>query len=104
MKRIDAAVAAYPDSLEIRLVRGQTTGSGLLQLRRSGGGQIRIARVEGPRPEITARWTTDAGPVATVRVIVDADRVRSTGKGDLRVLLAEPPGQQVTIPVAWVIP
>jgi hypothetical protein len=102
-KRTAAAVAAYPESLTIRLARGQTVASGLVQVRRPGGGLVRIEKVESPHSGLQTRWTSEAGPVGTIRVIVDAEQLQGGGRAELRVLLSDPAGQAVTVPVTWII-
>lgn len=104
-KRKPGAVRAAPDSLDVRFAHGQAEASGLVQLRRPGGGSVRVMRVECEHPAIRARWPSAAGPVATVRVIVDAAKARGRGgKATVRVILAEPAGESLLIPVAWSIP
>jgi hypothetical protein len=103
-KRKPGAVKLTPESLDVRFARGQAEASGLVQLRRPGGGLLRVQRVECDHPAIRARWATAAGPVVTVRVIVNAAKAGShSGKAAVRVIFAEPAGESVVLPVTWMI-
>jgi hypothetical protein len=104
-KRRPGAVSAAPEAAEVRFARGQTEASGLVQLRRPGGGELQVERVECDHPAVRAKWPAAAGPVATVRVVVDRDKAGGRGgKAEVRVLLADPPGETVALPVTWVVP
>ena len=104
-KRTAADVAVSPDAPEVRFARGQAEASAVFQVRRPGGGAVRIERVECSNPAVRAKWPTEAEPVATVRVIVDAAKAGGqSGRAELKVVLAEPAGKEVVVPVSWSFP
>jgi hypothetical protein len=104
-RREPGAVKLTPDSLDVRFARGRAEASGLVQLRRPGGGSLRVERVECENPAVRARWAATAGPVATVRVIVTAAKADGrAGKAAVRVILAEPAGASVVLPISWALP
>jgi hypothetical protein len=104
-KRKPGAVSVTPDAVEVRFARGQAEASALVQFRRPGGGVLRVERVESDHPAVRAKWPTTAGPVATVRVVVDREKAGGRGgRAEVRVLLADTTGEAVVLPVAWAVP
>ncbi|OWK44294.1 DUF1573 domain-containing protein [Fimbriiglobus ruber] len=104
-KRLVGAVVVVPEAPTVRFVRGQTEASTLAHVRIPGGGLVRVERVECANPAVSARWSQDAGPVATVRFVVTADKVAPQGgRADVRMILATPPGEVVTVPLVWTVP
>lgn len=104
-KRKPGSVTATPGAPQVRFARGQAEASALLQLRRPGGGELRVERVESDHPAVRAKWSASAGPVATVRVVVDREKAGGRGGStEFRVLLAEPVGEPVVVPVTWTVP
>jgi hypothetical protein len=104
-KRSPGAVSAVPEVVEVRFARGQSEASGLVQLRRSGGGVLKVVRAECDHPAVRVRWADVTGPVATVRVVID--RVKAggqSGHAEVRVVTAEPGGEPVLVPVTWSLP
>ncbi|MFO0810986.1 MAG: DUF1573 domain-containing protein [Gemmataceae bacterium] len=73
----------------------------LLQLRDADGKPVVVERVEPGHAAVTSRWASGPSVFSTLRLGVD--RTKWTGgswSGDVRVILREPAGQVVTIPVA----
>jgi hypothetical protein len=104
-KRTPGAVVVTPDAAVVRFARGRAEASTLVQLRRPGGGELRVGRVESDHPAVRAKWPTVAGPVATVRVVVDREKAGGRdGRAEVRVLLADPAGESVVLPVTWTLP
>jgi hypothetical protein len=104
-KRMPGAITATPDAAEVRFARGQVEASTLVQLRRLGGGELRVERVESDHPAVRAKWPATAGPVATVRVVVDRGKASDRGgRAEVRVRMAEPAGESVVLPVSWTVP
>lgn len=104
-KRKPGSVTATPGAAEVRFARNQVEASALVQLRRPGGGELRVERVESDHPAVRAKWPTSAGPVATVRIVVDRERANNRGgRAEVRVLLAGPVGESMVLPVSWAIP
>lgn len=100
-KRAPGAVTAVPEELAVRFAAGQDEVSALVQLRAPDGKPVRIAAAEGDSPTVAVKYSPDAGPVATVRVTVGGAAATRRGSCRVRVRLAEPAGQEVTIPVSW---
>jgi hypothetical protein len=65
---------------------------------------VKIDHIECGHPALTARWPTEAMPVATVRVIVDAAKTGTAARSELKVILSEPAGRELVVPVSWSLP
>jgi hypothetical protein len=98
LKRTANGLVVTPDAVALRLVAGQPEVSALVQLRASDGSPVRVLHVASTCPDVTARWPEAGAVVSAVRVTVRADR---PGEASLTVRLAEPPLQEVVIPVTW---
>ncbi|HVK12531.1 MAG TPA: DUF1573 domain-containing protein [Gemmataceae bacterium] len=104
-KRKSGGVTVSPDAAAVRFARGQAEASALVQLRKPGGGELRVERVESAHPAVRAKWPATAGPVATVRVVVDREKTGGHGgRAEVRVWLADPVGESVVVPVSWANP
>ncbi|HET6575903.1 MAG TPA: DUF1573 domain-containing protein [Fimbriiglobus sp.] len=103
-KRKPGSVSMTPAVAAVRFARGREEASTLVQLRRPGGGELRVEQVESDHPAVRAKWPTAAGPVATVRVVVDREKAGRGGRAEVRVLLADPAGESVVLPVTWAVP
>lgn len=103
VKRSPESVVATPAVIDLNLPRDRAEASRLIQLRAPNGAMVRIDRVEAGHPQVRAKWSDSAGTVATVRVIV-ASQGEPAGTTDVRVILAEPAGQVVVVPVGWSTP
>jgi hypothetical protein len=104
-KRKPGSLTITPDAPEVRFAQSQEEASTLVQVRRPNGGNLRVERVESDHPALRGKWSAPAGPVATIRVI--ADRQKAAGRGgraDLRVVMAEPAGEVIVLPVSWTVP
>lgn len=100
-KRAGSGVVASPAEPVVRFAVGQEEASALVQLRRPDGGPVRVEKAEADSPAVRLRWATTTGPVATVRVTVDAAKAAGSGRGTVRVTFAEPAGAALELPVAW---
>ncbi|HEX4610268.1 MAG TPA: hypothetical protein VH092_18905 [Urbifossiella sp.] len=98
LKRAAGGLVVTPESVAVRLVPGTPEVSALVQLRNADGTPVRVLHVQSESPEVTARWPEAAAPVTAIRVMISATRA---GETRLRVRLAEPPGQELIIPVIW---
>lgn len=104
-KRTAADVIAAPEQPEVRFARGQAEASVLIQVRRPDGKAIRIAKVECEHAAVRGRWPEDAAAVASVRLSVDAAKANGrSGEATVKVILADPPGKEMLIPLKWSIP
>lgn len=102
-KRAADGVTVTPASASVRFATGQAEASALVQLR-GGGKSVAIKSVECSTPGVTVKFSEDAGPVATVRVIVSSAKAGASGTADVTVTLSEPTTTKLVIPVAWYAP
>jgi len=103
-KRTEATIQSVPEAPVIRFTATQTEASTLIQLRRPGGGQLQVAKVETTDASMTVKWSADPGTVVTVRATVDGTKAnRTNGKAELKVTFIDVPGELV-VPVAWSFP
>lgn len=104
-KRTAADVIASPEQPEVRFARGQAEASVLIQVRRPDGKAVRIAKVECEHAAVRGRWPEDAAAVASVRLSVDAAKATAkSGATTVKVILADPPGRELIVPLKWAIP
>jgi len=104
-KRTAADVIASPENPEVRFARGQAEASVLIQVRRPDGKAVRIAKVECEHAAVRGRWPDDAAAVASVRLSVDAAKAAGkSGEATVKVILADPPGRELIVPLKWSMP
>jgi hypothetical protein len=101
IKRPAASLTVTPEQMAIRLATGETSKSGVVQLRDPGGKLISIASATCSHPGITIVFSSGNLPVATVKATVDASRAGMAGMADVAVTLSTPAGQTLTIPLSW---
>ena len=101
MKKEPGAVSAAPEEVAVRFAAGQEEVSSLVQLRAPDGKKVRIESANSEFPAVSTKFSTEAGPVATVRVIVGGAAALQSGSTVVRIRLAEPAGQVVLVPVSW---
>ena len=93
-------LAATPPQVQARLSADQPVASTLVRLRPAEGQKMAIAAVEADDPGVTCTWAAGPGSGATLRVVVDVRRLADRdGPRTVRVRLAEPPNEVLTIPV-----
>lgn len=102
-KRAADGVTVTPATASVRFATAQADASALVQLR-GGGKNVAIKGVECATPGVTVKFSEDAGPAATVRVLVNAAKAGASGTAELTVTLSEPSGTTVVIPVVWYAP
>jgi hypothetical protein len=102
-KRAADGVTATPAAASVRFASGQAEASALVQLR-GGGKTVAIKGVECGTAGVTVKFSEDAGPVATVRVIVTAAKAGASGTAEVTVTLTEPTATKIVIPVTWYAP
>jgi hypothetical protein len=102
-KRELGVPAVTPESLVIRLTKGQAETSMLAQIRHNGQ-PVGIQRVESDQAGLTFRWSEGSGPVATVRVLVNPAKAGPAGQAEAIVTLQEPAGAKLTVLVSWYQP
>lgn len=75
-------------------------GSQLVRLRRRGDQPLRIEKVELSHPAIACTWAAGPGNDATLKIRLKSDALdQSQVEVNVRVLLAEPAGVALTLPV-----
>lgn len=97
-KRAAGAVVVAPEAVALRFASGQAEASAVVVLRSPGGGAVRVAKADCDAPAVRLKWSLGAGPVATVRATAAGP---GSGQAEIRVLLAEPAGHTITVPVTW---
>ena len=96
-----APVTATPAEVEVRLSAAQPVATALIRLRRADVGKVVVQSATADDPCVTCTWAAGPGPAATLKVQVDARRLTDRpGPRSVRVHLAEPAGEVVTIPVS----
>lgn len=100
-KKSPGQVVASPEEIAVRLNAGQEEVSTLIQLRAPEGKTIRIDSATSDFAAVGAKFSSAAGPVATVRISVGGIAAMQPGSCKVTVKLAEPAGQVVVIPVSW---
>lgn len=101
VKRSASALNVTPDRLAIRLATGETSKSGVVQLRDPSGKPLTIASVTCSHPGITVAFSSGLLPVATVKATVDLAKSETSGSAEVIVTLSTPAGQKLTIPLSW---
>jgi hypothetical protein len=95
-------VTATPAEVQLHGTRSQGFPARIVLLSAAGDGTVRIAGVESDHPAIRCTFAPGPGPRATLRIQVEKEKLAGqTSQGQLRVHLAEPAGQTVTVPVRW---
>lgn len=95
-----AAVTATPAQVEARLSADHPITAALVRFHYGGGHKLIIDSATADDPGIACTWASGPGPIATVKVRVDSRRLTNRdGPYSVRVQLAEPAGEVVTIPV-----
>lgn len=102
-KRAADGVTLTPTTASVRFATAQSDASALVQLR-GGGKTVAIKGVECTTPGVTVKFSEDAGPVATVRVLVNAAKAGASGTAEVTVTLSEPTATKLVIPVVWYAP
>lgn len=102
-KRSADGVTPTPAAASVRFAAGQGEASALVQLR-GGGKTVAIKGVECKTPGVAVKFSEDAGPVATVRVVVTAAKAGASGTAEVVVTLTEPTASTLVIPVVWYAP
>ncbi len=103
VKRSPGAVSAAPAAVTLTVPRGQPAPSRIVLLRAAGDGDVRVDKIEADDPALVCRWAKGPGKMATLRVGVDAARVKDVLRGTVRVHVGGPSPSVVTIPVVCTV-
>jgi hypothetical protein len=100
-KKAPGQVQAAPEEVAVKFTAGQEEVSALVQLRAPEGKTVRIESAASDYTAASVKFSTAAGPVATLRVTLGGTAAMQPGSCTITVKLAEPAGQVVLVPVSW---
>lgn len=100
-KQAPDGVRATPEAIVWRVSAGQAEASALVRLRAADGRPVAIRSATCDDPAVAVRWSAGAGTSATLRITLAVASAPPSGASVVRVELAEPPGGQVLVPIAW---
>jgi hypothetical protein len=101
VKRSAATLNVTPDRFVIRFATGESSKSGVVQLRDPSGQALAIASATCAQPGVSLTFSQGTLPVATVKATIDLEKAGKTGTAEVVVALSSPAGQSVTIPLSW---
>jgi hypothetical protein len=102
VKRPRQTVSASPDSLAVSTAADEPIPSRIVMLRSADDQPVVVERVECDDAAVTC--TTAAGPGlrATLKVQIDRAKVKGDAlEAKVRVMLKQPAGQTITVPLIW---
>ena len=99
VKRAANSISISPDKLTIRFAAGETTKSGVVQLRDPNGKPITISSATCSQPGISLAFSPGSNPIAAIRVTVDSAKATLNGTAEMIVTLST--GQTATVPLSW---
>lgn len=94
-------MALNPDRFLIRFSGGDTSKSGVVQLRDGGGKPIAITSATTTQAGVTVTFSPGSNPISTVKATVDLKLAGASGTADVFVQLNSPSPQSLTIPLVW---
>ncbi len=103
VKRPKQTVSASPDVLAVSSAAGEPIPSRIVLLRAPDDLDVLVERVECDTPAVS--WQTSAGPGHRATLKIQIDRTKVAGdalKANFRVVLKQPAGQTVTVPIEWI--
>ncbi len=97
---IKPALAVSPAQVDAHVSANAPVASTLVRLRPANGKKVVIESAEADDPGVTCTWAAGPGDGATLKIRVDGRRLdKRDGPRAVRVRLAEPPNEIVTISV-----
>jgi Protein of unknown function (DUF1573) len=102
IKRRKNTVSASPDELAVSSAAGEAIPSRIVLLRATDDQDVVTDRVECDSPAVSCQTAAGPGHRATLKIQID--RTKITGDAlqcNVKVLLKQPAGQVVSVPVAW---
>jgi hypothetical protein len=103
-RRAAGEAVATPDVLDLRLAKGQKAASGLVRLRVPDDKPLEVDRIEADNSVVRFKSATGPGQMVTLRIGVELEGARVSGLASVKVVLKEPKGQVIVIPVSWHVP
>jgi hypothetical protein len=102
-KRPRRRVQASPEEVEVTAAPGQPV-SRIVLLRGPDDEPVEVAGAECDGPAVRCTWAAGPGSLATLRLTLDPARLSGPEwRGQVRVRLARPAGQTVTVPVTCAV-
>ncbi|MFO0937173.1 MAG: DUF1573 domain-containing protein [Gemmataceae bacterium] len=99
VKRSPAALSLTPDRFTLRFATGETSKSGIVQLRDPAGKAITIASATCSHPGVSLSFSPGAHAITTVKATVDSSKAQAKGTADVIVTLST--GHALTVPLEW---
>lgn len=94
-------IIARPPEVALRLAPGQTASSEIILLQDRSNEPIVVGSLRADDPAVTAKWAAGPGTRATVRVIVDRRKARSTTLNTVvHIRLEHPVSEELHVPVS----
>ena len=102
VKRPRQTVSASPDSLAVSTAAGEAIPSRVVMLRSTDDQDVIVDRVDCDSPAVSCKSTTGPGHRSTLKIEFDRPKIGGDAlETKLRVVLRQPAGQIVTVPVTW---
>jgi hypothetical protein len=102
VKRKRQTVSASPDSVSLTTAAGEPIPARIVFLRSSEDQEVVVQKVESDSQAVTCQTAAGPGKRATVKIQIDRAKVGGDElEATIRVVLRQPAGQVVTIPVSW---
>jgi hypothetical protein len=100
IRGVKPVIHVTPAQVEARVSAEHPVASTLIRLRPAEGHKVEVESAEADDPGVTCTWAAGPAAGATLKVQVDGRRLDNRdGPRTLRVRLAEPPTEILTIPV-----
>jgi hypothetical protein len=103
VKKSRSHVGASPSEVTLSGERGQPFPSRLVRLSAADGQEVEITAVDSDQPAVRATFAKGPAAAATVRVQVDATSLAGDLHATLRVHIARPAAEDVTVPVTVLV-
>jgi hypothetical protein len=105
VKRCRERLSATPSEVALTAPPGQPVPSRIVLVRDHENQQVVVDRVEADDPAVACRWSAGPNTMATVKIQVDRQRVRTGSFHTLvHVYVSKPAKQMLTIPVSCELP
>jgi hypothetical protein len=100
VKRSPTEVRSSPDSVSLSSSPGQPLPARIVLLSAPENQEVRVEHIESDDPAVQCSWAAGPGHRATIKIRIDSAKLTGGAlRTELRVHLAQPTPQTVTIPV-----
>lgn len=103
-RKTPGQIVATPETVTLRLAKGQRAASGLVRLRDPEDRNVIVDKLETDDPALRTKWAQGPGAMVTLRLGVEFAGEPASGIGSVRVFIREPKPQVLVIPVVWQSP